>query len=62
MLSGFGIVTERDFVKIQIVWNSKEPDWAESVDGGVVNVLRSMNIFFQNWKGLQAKDLNMWPT
>jgi hypothetical protein len=57
MLSGFGTVTERDFIETQILWNLKEHDWAQSVCGGVVNVLRSMNSYFPGLERLTGKGL-----
>jgi hypothetical protein len=45
MLSGFGTVTERDFIEIQIMWNSKERDWAESVCGGYKCFTKYGNLF-----------------
>jgi hypothetical protein len=58
MLSGFGTVTERDFIKIQIVCNSKEHDWSQSVCGVVVNVLRSMNTYFPGLERLTFKEID----
>jgi hypothetical protein len=70
MLSGFGTVRERDFTEIQIVWNSKEHEWAQSVCGVVINVLGSMNICFPVLEKLTGQGLEnvahltlgfMWP-
>jgi hypothetical protein len=68
--SWFGTVTERDFIEIQIVWNAKEHDWEESVCWVVINVLRSLNIYFPVLEELTGRGLEnvaylnlgfMWP-
>jgi hypothetical protein len=46
ILSLFRSFTKRDFIKIQILQNAKEHDCAQSICSVVINVLRSMIIYF----------------
>jgi hypothetical protein len=57
MLSGFGTVTERDFIIIQIVWNAKERDWAQCVGGGGYKCFTKYEYLFSRTGKLTGKGL-----